>query len=189
MNLLLDRRFISEEYQPSCRTNIAASSLPGGQFYQACIRCYALLLYSLNVVGIVWCHLPGFTQRLISQQKIFMLLASVRWGISPKQLAILSSPDQFQVANIEAEMRKVIEELQLNLTAKEFFSTLRNDPANYFGWDASLKSLTILKCLYPGLEKKSCQHSTQQSMRKSWPNFQHYSKEYQAWGWRLSRNR
>ena len=61
------------------------------------------------------------------------------------KLTTLSSPDQFQVANIEAEMRKVIEELQLNLTVKEFFSTLRNDPANYFGWDASLKSLTILK--------------------------------------------
>ena len=36
---ILCTRFISEEYQPSCRTNIAASSLPGGQFYQACIRC------------------------------------------------------------------------------------------------------------------------------------------------------
>ena len=53
MNLLLDPRFISEEYQPSCRTNIAASALPGGQFYQACIRCIlpppSPLLYSANL--------------------------------------------------------------------------------------------------------------------------------------------
>ena len=32
-------------------------------------------------------------------------------------------------------MRAVIEELQLNLTVKEFFSKLRDDPANFFGWD------------------------------------------------------
>ena len=35
-------------------------------------------------------------------------------------------------------MRAIIEELQLNLTVKEFFSKLRNDPANYFGWVVGL---------------------------------------------------
>jgi len=87
-------RFISEEYQPSCRTNIAASSLPGGQFYQACIRFHTTTNFTAEDI-----HALGISE----------------------------------VANIEAEMRKVIEELQLNLTVKEFFSTLRNDPANYFG--------------------------------------------------------
>ena len=32
-------------------------------------------------------------------------------------------------------MRAVIKELQLDLTVKEFFSKLRDDPANYFGWE------------------------------------------------------
>ena len=41
-------RFISEEYQPSCRQNIAASSLPGGQFYQACIRYICLGVRSIE---------------------------------------------------------------------------------------------------------------------------------------------
>jgi len=87
-------RFILEEYQPSCRTNIAASSLPGGKFYKACIRFHTTTNFTAEEV-----HTLG----------------------------------KREVANIEAEMRAVIEELQLNLTVKEFFSKLRNDPANYFG--------------------------------------------------------
>ena len=45
------------------------------------------------------------------------------------------------MANIEIEMRTVIEELQLNLTVKEFFSKLRDDPANFFGWDVAFNAL------------------------------------------------
>jgi len=87
-------RFISDEYQPSCRPNIAASSLPGGQFYQACIRFHTTTNFTAEDI-----HSLGISE----------------------------------VANIEAEMRGVIEELDLDLTVKEFVSKLRNDPANYFG--------------------------------------------------------
>ena len=66
-------------------------------------------------------------------------------------------------------MQIVIAELGLDLTVKEFVKKVRNDPKNYFGWEASFSFYK------PGLvfASKCFRRVIFQVRRRSAGNFQH----------------
>ena len=66
-------------------------------------------------------------------------------------------------------MQIVIAELGLDLTVKEFVGKVRNDPENYFGWEASFFSIQT----WFNLCFKCFRRVIFQVWRRSAVNFQH----------------
>ena len=179
MNLLLIPRFISEEYQPSCRTDIAASSLPGGKFYQACIRCRFL-------PGIVWHHFPGSTRRLISQQRKFTRLAKERWSIFLLLKSLLPAfSAHHHLLNLRSPIlrRRWKQSLRICNSISLWKSFSQNSETTRQTILGGLSAWTISIGYHSGLERKFCRHSTQQSMTRFCPNFQCSSKGFPVRGW------